>query len=113
MNPEPAPALQRDLFAAAAARLRQRLRRRRITRSLISFALLASLAALALRPTQPVEILTPAPAPPAIPPLAPQPAPPYEKLTTDDALVAALADQGPMLITHADGRKQLILTRPH
>jgi hypothetical protein len=33
----------------------------------------------------------------------------YETLTTDEEL---LADQGPMLIIHSDGRKQLLLTRP-
>lgn len=118
MIPRPDQDLQRDLFASSAARLRRRLRhRRQAAVTLASLAALASLATILLPEAPPAEFVSSAP--PARSPEAPtrQPkrdvaSPDFSRLATDDELLAALAEQGPMLITHPDGRKQLILTRP-
>jgi hypothetical protein len=119
MNRELNPELQRDLFASSAARLRRRLRlRRQAAFSLATFLLLLSVAFLAMRAERPPQVVSPA-RPPAPASSATTSAPIRERaleiqrLTTDEELLAALAEQGPMLITHPDGRKQLILTRPH
>ena len=96
------PDLQRDLFADSAGRLRRKLRRRRRRGY-------SALATFWTAPTSEVA----QPSPPADSPVpASAPGPDYETLRDDAHLMAELADQGPMLITHADGRKQLILTRP-
>lgn len=114
--------LQRDLFAHRASCLRRRLQRRRAV--LMMGTPLVLLALLVLRPG------TEAPSGPATAPQSPNSSPvissstperedlrptrsvQVDTLDTDEELMAALADQGPMLITHPDGRKQLILTRP-
>lgn len=105
--------LQRDLFADSAGRLRRQLRARRLRGySALATILLAGSITLATFRVAPTPQLA-QPSPPAESPArAPTPGPAYETLTDDARLMAELADQGSMLITHADGRKQLILTRP-
>ena len=118
---KPHLSLQRDLFADSAAQLRRRIRRRQHRLAALgSLTVLAVIAALTLQPEPRPDLSSniPTPAHPAPPPLPAPPAHPakpaalYETLTTDEELLAALADQGPMLIIHSDGRKQLLLTRP-
>jgi len=114
MNRDPDPTLQRDLFATSAAALRRKTRgHRQTTLSLFLAALLGTLTFLMVRPGTPPDLIaSTAPITPSIAAPEPELAPAYDTLTTDQELLAALADQGPMLIIHSDGRKQLILTRP-
>lgn len=114
-------ALQRDLFAQRAARLRRRLSRRRSLLVLGTPLLALSFLYFSPSPDPAPSTYTLAVDQPNSDPVtqkAPvenQPAPEpegVETLSSDQELMAAVADQGPLLITHPDGRKQLILTRP-
>jgi hypothetical protein len=112
---KPHLSLQRDLFANSAAQLRRRIRRRQHRLAALgSLSVLAVIAALTLQPEPRPDLSStiPTPALPAPPAHPAKPAALYETPTTDEELLAALADQGPMLIIHSDGRKQLLLTRP-
>jgi len=39
--------------------------------------------------------------------------PAVHRIASDDELLDALADQGPMLVTATDGQRYLVLTRPN
>jgi hypothetical protein len=103
---KPHLSLHRDLFADSAAQLRRRIRRRQHRLAALgSLSALAVIAALTLQPDPRPDLSSAIPTP-ALPA---KPAALYETLTTDEE---RLADQGPMLIIHSDGRRQLLLTRP-
>ena len=117
MNETDRGKLLRDMMATGMAARRRRRRKLR-TIAMVSGGLIACLF-LAMRIHSPVEkpatvrdiVESHDHSPPIQPPQAP-PAKPQTEKEKDEALLKSLSDSGPIIITMADGSRQLYLTRP-
>lgn len=99
--------------------LRDAARKRRKKRQALASALvlipLCLFTKVALTPNNPAPAITskkPAPQVTEIKETPPEELP-YTTINSDEELLALLADQGPILVSHPDGSQTLILTTPH
>lgn len=103
--------LARDRTLDAARRRRTG---RRLGNGVAMVAAVAAAAFLVLHQPPTDDPATVTTTPPQTPAAAPaKAAPACHRISSDDELLEALADQGPMLVTASDGQRYLVITRPN